>query len=125
MGMIMNRFSVLPVNRLPLSMGEQQREHRQNTKINQRAGDQASPHIVSAITSGTTNCLFRPLLGVTWTELVRHFLEDHPSPLLGADAGDALRALREDDYWDLPSEHRLALLEALIHAAADTEVMRK
>lgn len=56
---------------------------------------------------------------------MRHFLEDHPSPLLGADAGDALRALREDDYWDLPSEHRLALLEALIHAAADTEVMRK
>lgn len=57
--------------------------------------------------------------------MVRHFLEDHPSPMLGADAGDALAALRQDDYWDLSAAHRLALLEALIHAAADTEVMRK
>ncbi len=70
-------------------------------------------------------CVRRPLLGVTWTELVRHFLEDHPSPLLGADAGGALQALREADYWDMPGVQRLQLLEALIHAAADTEVMRK
>lgn len=46
MGMIMNTFSVLPVNHLPLSMEEQHREHRQNTKNRQRAGDPASPHIV-------------------------------------------------------------------------------
>jgi len=62
---------------------------------------------------------------VTWTELVRHFLEDHPSPLLGEDAAGALQALRERDYWELPGAQRLILLEALIHAAADTEVMRK
>lgn len=62
---------------------------------------------------------------MTWTELVRHFLEDHPSPLLGEDAADALKALRERDYWELPGSQRLKLLDALIHAAADTEVMRR
>jgi hypothetical protein len=67
---------------------------------------------------------YKPLLGVTWPELVRHFLEVHPSPMLGQDAAEALNALRRADYCDLPGSQRLILLEALIHAAADTETVR-
>jgi hypothetical protein len=45
--------------------------------------------------------------------------------MLGADSADALDALRAADYDDLPGPQRLILLEALIHAAADTETVRK
>lgn len=62
---------------------------------------------------------------MTWPELVRHFLEAHPSPMLGQDAAEALDALRTADYSELPGRQRLILLEALIHAAADTETVRK
>ena len=45
------------------------------------------------------------------------------SPL--AETREALDALRRADYAALSAAHRLALLEALTHAVADTEQMRK
>ena len=42
-----------------------------------------------------------------------------------AETREALDALRRADYAALSSAHRLVLLEALTHAVADTEQMRK
>ena len=42
-----------------------------------------------------------------------------------AETREALDALRRADYAALSAAHRLALLEALTHAVADTEQMRK
>ena len=42
-----------------------------------------------------------------------------------AETREALDALRRADYAALSSAHRLALLEALTHAVANTEQMRK
>ena len=70
-------------------------------------------------------CRCRPLLSLTWPELVRHHLEDSQVAAPLAETREALDALRRADYVALSSAHRLALLEALTHAVADTEQMRK
>ena len=67
----------------------------------------------------------RPLLPVTWPELVRHYLEDNQSGPPFEEAREALDALRQSDYSTLSAAHRLKLLESLIHAVADTEIVRK
>lgn len=67
----------------------------------------------------------RPLLPATWPELVRHYLEDNQVSPPMAEARGALDALKRGDYPSLPGGHRLRLLEALIHAVADTEIVRK
>lgn len=36
----------------------------------------------------------RPLLGATWPELVRHYLEDHPPASMGPGAAAAFKALK-------------------------------
>ena len=70
----------------------------------------------------------RPLLGTTWPELTRHYLEAAAAAgttSLNEEARAALAALRTCDYASLPARDRLALLEALIQAAVDAETLHK
>ena len=67
----------------------------------------------------------RPLLPLTWPELVRHYLEGHQLSPPFVEAREALDALKQGDYCALSGAYRLKLLEALIHAAADTEIVRR
>jgi hypothetical protein len=70
----------------------------------------------------------RPLLGATWPELTRHFLEAAAAAGttgISEEAIEALAALKKLDYVCLPAAQRLALLEALLQAAADAEPLRK
>ena len=67
----------------------------------------------------------RPLLPVTWPELVRHYLEDNQVTPPFVEAREALDALKQSNYAALSGAHRLMLLEALIHAVTDTEIVRK
>ena len=67
----------------------------------------------------------RPLLPLTWPELVRHYLESNQTSPPFVEAREALDALKQDDYSSLSGAHRLKLLEALIHAVADTDIVRK
>ncbi len=71
------------------------------------------------------SCMRRPLLPLTWPELVRHYLESNQASPPFVEAREALDALKQDDYSSLCGVHRLKLLEALIHAVADTEIVRK
>lgn len=71
------------------------------------------------------NAMHRPLLPLTWTELVRHYLEGTQASPPFVEAREALDALKQDDYCNLGGAHRLKLLEALVHAVADTENARK
>ena len=71
------------------------------------------------------NAMDRPLLPLTWTELVRHYLEGNQASPPFVEAGEALDALKQHDYCNLCGAYRLKLLEALIHAVADTEIARK
>ncbi len=72
-----------------------------------------------------TWAIHRPLLPLTWTELVRHYLEGNQASPPFVEARAALDALKQGDYCRLSGAHRLKLLEALIHAVADTEIVRK
>ncbi len=72
-----------------------------------------------------SNAWCRPLLPVTWPELVRHYLEDNQVTPPFVEAQEALDALKQSDYCALSGAHRLMLLEALIHAVTDTEIVRK
>jgi len=72
-----------------------------------------------------SNVWCRPLLPVTWPELVRHYLEDNQVTPPFVEAREALDALKQSDYCALSGAHRLMLLEALIHAVTDTEIVRK
>ncbi len=68
------------------------------------------------------------MLGIAWPELARHFLEAAAAAsgiAPGEEAAAALAAIRKVDYMRLPARDRLALLEALLHAAADTEALRR
>lgn len=70
----------------------------------------------------------RPLLGTTWPELTRHYLEAAAAAgatALSDEARAALAALRKCDYAALAARDRLALLEALLQAAADAETLHK
>ena len=66
----------------------------------------------------------RPLLGATWPELVRARLAGACEAAGGGAAAGALAALAATEYGDLPGRQRLALLEALVHAAADVDAVR-
>ena len=66
----------------------------------------------------------RPLLGATWPELVCARLAGAGEAAGGGAAAGALAALAATEYGDLPGRQRLALLEALVHAAADVDAVR-
>ena len=67
----------------------------------------------------------RPLLGATWPELVRARLGAAGDLALGGPAAAAAAALARTEYAALPGRERLALLEALVHAAADVDAVRR
>ncbi len=69
--------------------------------------------------------LCRPLLGAMWPELVRARLGAAGDLALGGPAAAALEALRAKEYGRLSAPQRLALLEALVHAAADVDAVRR
>ena len=73
------------------------------------------------------SCAFldSPLLGVTWPEILRGYLNNQPPEFLGDAAKDALEQLKTSDYVHLVPDMQIALLDALLHAAADTEVARR
>ena len=56
---------------------------------------------------------------------MRHYLEGNQASPPFVEARAALDALKQEDYSRLSGAHRLKLLEALIHAVADTEIVRK
>ncbi|KAK9832062.1 hypothetical protein WJX81_003439 [Elliptochloris bilobata] len=68
--------------------------------------------------------VYRPLLGTTWPELVRARLGATGDLALGGPAAAAAAALAAIEYAALPGRQRLALLEALVHAAADVDAVR-
>ena len=67
----------------------------------------------------------RPLLGATWPGLVRARLGAAGDLALGGPAAAAAAALARTEYAALPGRERLALLEALVHAAADVDAVRR
>lgn len=56
---------------------------------------------------------------------MRLYLEGNQSSPPFVEAQAALDALKQDDFCRLSGAHRLKLLEALIHAVADTDIVRK
>ncbi|KAK9824314.1 hypothetical protein WJX72_009375 [[Myrmecia] bisecta] len=67
---------------------------------------------------------YRPLLGVTWPEMVRICLENHDGHRISPEVSAAMKRLKAAEYEQLSAAERLVLLEAVMHVAADMEVVR-
>lgn len=64
----------------------------------------------------------RPLLGVTWPELVREALKNESELNIGEAEAAAVQKLENEDYQSLPVRDRLALLLGLTRLTNNSEV---
>lgn len=64
----------------------------------------------------------RPLLGVTWPEMVRDALRNESELNIGEVEAAAVQKLKEEDYQSMPVRDRLALLLGLTRLTNNSEV---
>ncbi|DBA80727.1 hypothetical protein WJX77_005653 [Trebouxia sp. C0004] len=67
---------------------------------------------------------FRPLLGASWPELARRYLQDHGPLTVSQDAVEAVLRLKVTEYNQLSVRDRALTLEGLITIVANTELLR-
>ncbi|KAA6418167.1 MAG: PHD zinc finger-containing [Trebouxia sp. A1-2] len=67
---------------------------------------------------------FRPLLGASWPELARRYLQDHGPLTVSQDAVEAVLRLKVTEYNQLSVHDRALILEGLVTIVANTELLR-
>ncbi|KAL0046804.1 hypothetical protein WJX82_010406 [Trebouxia sp. C0006] len=67
---------------------------------------------------------FRPLLGASWPELARRYLQEHGPLTVSQDAVEAVLRLKVTEYNQLSVHDRALILEGLVTIVANTELLR-
>ncbi|KAL3155854.1 hypothetical protein ABBQ32_012863 [Trebouxia sp. C0010 RCD-2024] len=67
---------------------------------------------------------YRPLLGASWPELARRYLQDQSVLTISQDAVQAALNLKVTEYHELSVRDRALILEALVTMVANTELLR-